>query len=81
MPPAWGLKDSRDQRVRPGPTKKISGGGFMHRNWYRGALLAIAADLVLTFTGYAQHVEVDDAALRAADSDSANWITYGRTYT
>src|SRR5580765_7060818 len=24
---------------------------------------------------------VDDAALRAADSDSANWITYGRTYS
>jgi len=24
---------------------------------------------------------VDDAALRAADGDSANWITYGRTYS
>ena len=24
---------------------------------------------------------VDDAALRAADADSANWLTYGHTYS
>src|ERR1700681_3996030 len=53
----------------------------MHRDGYRGALLAMAAIWVLTLAGCARHVEVDDAALRAADSDSANWITYGRTYS
>ena len=52
----------------------------MHGNWYRGALLLVAV-WVLTVTGCARHVEVDDAALRDADSDSANWITYGRTYS
>src|SRR5580700_355926 len=53
----------------------------MHRDSYRGALLALITAWVLTITGCARHVEVDDAALRAADSDSANWITYGRTYS
>jgi quinohemoprotein ethanol dehydrogenase len=53
----------------------------MHRDSYRGALLVMAAIWVLTLAGCARHVEVDDAALRAADSDPANWITYGRTYS
>jgi quinohemoprotein ethanol dehydrogenase len=53
----------------------------MHRDSYRGALLAVTTVWFLTITGCARHVEVDDAALRAADSDSANWITYGRTYS
>ncbi|HVT37436.1 MAG TPA: hypothetical protein VHE78_00170, partial [Gemmatimonadaceae bacterium] len=25
--------------------------------------------------------EVDDATLRLADADTANWLTYGRTYS
>ena len=25
--------------------------------------------------------EVDDATLRRADADTANWVTYGRTYS
>src|SRR6202790_3987361 len=53
----------------------------MHRDSYRVVLLAVTTVWVLTITGCARHVEVDDAALRAADSDSANWITYGRTYS
>ena len=27
------------------------------------------------------HPETDDSALRAADADSANWLSYGRTYS
>jgi quinohemoprotein ethanol dehydrogenase len=53
----------------------------MHRDSFRGVLLAIAAVWVFTMAGCARHTEVDDAALRAADSDSANWLTYGRTYS
>ncbi len=53
----------------------------MHCNSHRRALPLMAAVLVLAITGCARHVQVDDAALRAADSDSANWITYGRTYS
>jgi quinohemoprotein ethanol dehydrogenase len=53
----------------------------MHRNSCCGALLTMAAVWVLSITGCARPVEVDDAALRNADSDSANWITYGRTYS
>ena len=48
---------------------------------YRRAFLAIVTVWILTITGCARHVQVDDAALRDADSDSANWITYGRTYS
>jgi quinohemoprotein ethanol dehydrogenase len=55
----------------------------MHRTWYRSAWLAASAVLVFGFAGCARHaeVQVDDAALRAADADSADWITYGRTYS
>lgn len=55
----------------------------MHCTWYRSAWLAAAAVLVSGMAGCARHAEtqVDDAALRAADSDSADWITYGRTYS
>ena len=53
----------------------------MHHDLYRSALLGMAAAWVLTIAGCARHVEVDDAALRDADSDTANWITYGRTYS
>src|SRR5580704_17385947 len=48
----------------------------------RRSMLACAAILVLGIAGCSCKVsEVDDAALRAADGDSANWITYGRTYS
>jgi len=53
----------------------------MHRDSFRGVLVAIAAVWVFTMAGCARHTDVDDAALRAADSDSANWLTYGRTYS
>ena len=53
----------------------------MHRDSHRRAFVLGAAVWVLTLAGCARHVEVDDAALRAADSDAANWITYGRTYS
>lgn len=53
----------------------------MHHDLCRSALLGMAAAWVLTIAGCARHVEVDDAALRDADSDTANWITYGRTYS
>ena len=53
----------------------------MHCDSHRGVFLVMAAVWVLTITGCARHVEVDDAALRDADSDSANWITHGRTYS
>ena len=45
--------------------------------------LPLAAVLcALAVTGCAKKpTEVDDAALRAADGDSADWLTYGRTYT
>jgi quinohemoprotein ethanol dehydrogenase len=45
-------------------------------------MLAGAAMWMLAGAGCARKAtEVDDAALRAADGDSANWITYGRTYS
>src|SRR6202166_1807353 len=48
----------------------------------RRLMLACAAISILAITGCGRKVsEVDDAALRAADGDSANWITYGRTYS
>ena len=59
----------------------------MRQNLFRRLKFAIAAISVLTLTGAlagcSRHTEtvVDDAALRAADADSANWLTYGRTYT
>ncbi|HKV04792.1 MAG TPA: PQQ-dependent dehydrogenase, methanol/ethanol family [Candidatus Acidoferrales bacterium] len=53
----------------------------MNRDSYRGVLLMMAAVWVLTIAGCSRRVEVDDAALRNADFDSANWITYGRTYS
>src|ERR1700722_1528188 len=44
--------------------------------------LKLAAALwLLTIVGCDRSHVVDDAALQAADSDSANWITYGRTYS
>src|SRR5580700_4816736 len=48
----------------------------------RRLILASAAIWILASAGCARKTsEVDDAALRAADGDSANWITYGRTYS
>ena len=45
-------------------------------------ILVCAAISILASAGCAKRpTEVDDAALRAADGDSANWITYGRTYS
>jgi quinohemoprotein ethanol dehydrogenase len=53
----------------------------MRHNLSRRLILAIAGFWILAVSGSAQQKrEVDDDALRAADGDSANWITYGRTY-
>src|ERR1700680_4043408 len=48
----------------------------------RRLILACAAIWILASTGCARKTsEVDDAALRAADGDTADWMTYGRTYS
>src|ERR1700676_2313923 len=48
----------------------------------RRLIRACAAISILAIAGCApKQVVVDDAALRAADGDSANWMTYGRTYS
>ncbi len=44
--------------------------------------LACAAMCMIALAGCGpKQTVVDDAALRAADGDTANWITYGRTYS
>jgi quinohemoprotein ethanol dehydrogenase len=54
----------------------------MRLNLSRRLILASAAIWALAIAGCARKTsEVDDAALRAADGDTANWITYGRTYS
>src|SRR5260370_30805591 len=54
---------------------------MLHKS-FRRSTLAAAAVLLLTITGCSHATqEVDAAALRAADADSANWLTYGRTYS
>ena len=54
----------------------------MRLNLSRRLIVASAAIWILAIAGCARKTsEVDDAALRAADGDSANWITYGRTYS
>lgn len=53
----------------------------MGRDTYRCAPLATVAVWVFTLAGCNRHAEVNDAALRAADSDPASWITYGRDYS
>src|SRR5438445_3624598 len=47
------------------------------------ALASVLAIVLLGVTGCARSrvTVVDDAALKAADADSANWITYGHTYS
>jgi quinohemoprotein ethanol dehydrogenase len=49
----------------------------------RRVTLATAAACILAIIGCARSrvAIVDDAALRAADTDPANWITYGHTYS
>ena len=56
----------------------------MQRTFYRSGLLAGVAVLALSLAGCSKPAVspvVDDAALRNADADGANWITYGRTYS
>src|SRR5271166_6452774 len=54
----------------------------MRRKFESRLALACAAIWILALAGCApKQTVVDDAALRAADSDAANWITYGRTYS
>src|SRR6202049_2585729 len=54
----------------------------MRLNFSRRWSVACAAVSILAISGCARKAsEVDDAALRAADGDSANWVNYGRTYS
>ncbi|MFY9527391.1 MAG: PQQ-dependent dehydrogenase, methanol/ethanol family [Candidatus Acidiferrales bacterium] len=53
----------------------------MRQKLSRHSTLAAAAVWILTIAGCARSRDVDDAALRAADADSANWVTYGHTYS
>jgi quinohemoprotein ethanol dehydrogenase len=53
----------------------------MRQELCRHSILAAAAVWILTIAGCARSREVDDVALRAADADSANWVSYGRTYS
>src|SRR3979490_2336998 len=63
-----------------------------HKSSRRGCGLCLEPARILTLasmvfwllaTAGCSHApkEVDDAALRAGESDVANWITYGRTYS
>jgi quinohemoprotein ethanol dehydrogenase len=48
----------------------------------RSLVMPFAVLFLLAIGGCAKRAtEVDDAALRAADGDPADWLTYGRTYT
>jgi quinohemoprotein ethanol dehydrogenase len=49
-------------------------------NLSRHTKLVLAVISILASAGCARKHEIDDAALRDADADSANWLTYGRTY-
>ena len=54
----------------------------MRRNVSSRLALACAAIWTLALAGCApKQTVVDDAALRAADGDTADWLTYGRTYS
>lgn len=46
----------------------------------RWPILALSAGVVI-LVGCARAPEIDDVALRFADRDSANWLSYGRTYS
>src|SRR3984893_14135076 len=53
-----------------------------HRLARRSALAVVSlCALAIIGCGHSRVVVVDDAALRAADADPANWITYGHTYS
>src|SRR6266852_6202394 len=55
----------------------------MRLNVSRRWIVICAAFWIVALAGCSKKQEavVDDAALRAADGDTANWITYGRTYS
>ncbi len=59
------------------------GATAMRHNFSRRLIVATAAVWILAVIGCARSrvTVVDDAALRAADADPANWITYGHTYS
>ena len=52
----------------------------MRRQLPRRHAAAVRLIWTLVFLACARPRDVDDAALRAADADSSDWITYGRTY-
>ena len=55
----------------------------MRHNFFRRMALACAVVWLASLAGcsHKQESVVDDAALRAADGDTADWMTYGRTYS
>jgi flagellar biosynthesis/type III secretory pathway M-ring protein FliF/YscJ len=57
--------------------------GVIRHRLSRSSALAVVSLCVLAIIGCARSrvTVVDDAALKAADADAANWITYGHTYS
>src|ERR1700719_2910964 len=55
----------------------------MRHRLARRSALAVVSLCALAIIGCARSrvIVVDDAALKAADADAANWITYGHTYS
>ena len=53
----------------------------LRRRSFFAAALALVAFAGMQLAGCARNSQVDDAALRDANTDSADWITYGRTYS
>ena len=55
--------------------------GFQPSCESRRLVLALALLMLTCLAGCAPQSQIDDAALRGAGTDGANWITYGRTYS
>ena len=55
--------------------------GFEPLRHLKFAAAAVALFALTVLTGCGRSGEIDDAALRSADTDGANWLTYGRTYS
>jgi glucose dehydrogenase len=69
--------------VNEGPARGRAGGavsGITIARSVRGAVIAFGIGLIIACSRGSGR-ELDDAALRDADADSAEWLTYGRTYS
>src|SRR6266705_426373 len=68
------MHGNRVMRIVVSPKLSVS------REWVRSATV-FAAVAIVPCAACTRSRDVNDAALRSADADSANWITYGRTYS